>query len=114
MNKRENLLKIIFIRLVYFIIILIVLYYTFFIIYTLLNPNKTPSLFGFKTFSIISGSMAPEINIGDLIIVRKDENMKYSVGDIVSFRNNEDVITHRIVEIKRNYLKAILFLNIRI
>lgn len=99
-RKKNNLIKVICIRLIYLIIISIVLYDMFFIIYTLLNKNETPSFFGYKTFSIISGSMEPSINVGDLIIVQKNEDMKYIVNDIVTFKRDDDIVTHRIIKIR--------------
>jgi len=105
-RRKNNILKIIIIRLIYLITILVVLYDLYFITYAILNPNETPVFLGFKTFSIISGSMAPEINIGDLIIVKKDENMEYKANEIVSFKQDEDIITHRIVKIRKEKEKV--------
>lgn len=60
------------------------------------NPNKTPSFFGKKAFVIISGSMIPEIQIGDIAIVNNTDLC--DVGDIIAFRRNSTVIVHRIVK----------------
>lgn len=60
-----------------------------------------PNLFGYTFFEIISGSMSPTIEKGDMIIVKLDT--EYNVGDIISFKDNDSVITHRIVEKNDNY-----------
>ena len=31
---------------------------------SLIYPDKTPDIFGYKTFVVVSGSMEPEINVG--------------------------------------------------
>jgi len=54
-----------------------------------------PLVMGFGNAVIISGSMEPNINIGDMVIVRRQND--YEVGDIVAYRSNTP-ITHRIVE----------------
>ena len=60
------------------------------------NPNKTPNLFGKKAFIIISGSMIPEIQIGDVAIVNDTDAVK--IGDVIAFRRESTVIVHRIVK----------------
>ncbi len=58
------------------------------------------NIFGYAFFEVISGSMSPAIEKWDIIIVDLDAD--YEVGDIVSFKNGDSFITHRIVEIKDN------------
>jgi signal peptidase I len=54
----------------------------------------------YKLMVVTSGSMVPVFYPGDLIcIVRMDPN-KAKVGDIVIFKTDEGVLTHRIVAIK--------------
>lgn len=81
----------------YIIIIAMVAFNILFVLKAIKNPNKTPDLFGIKTFVIISGSMEPNINIGDMVIV-KIADEPYKVGDIIAFREGNTVIVHRIVE----------------
>ena len=52
--------------------------------------------FGYSTFEVQTGSMAPTINANDLIIVKKDNSPK--VKDIITYKNGNDFITHRVVE----------------
>jgi signal peptidase len=54
----------------------------------------------YKLMIVTSGSMVPVFRPGDLIcIVRMNPN-EAKVGDIVTFKTDEGVLTHRIVEIK--------------
>lgn len=59
--------------------------------------EKTPSIFGYKNFIVLSGSMEPVFNIGDLVFVKKDNDIKEK--DIIAFRIDNGIITHRVIEI---------------
>ena len=64
------------------------------------NPNNVPSIFGYKPFIVLSGSMETEINTGDLAIVKNIDANNLKENDIIAFRDNENhVVTHRIVKI---------------
>ncbi len=58
-------------------------------------------LMGYQVFTIISGSMEPEYNVGDLIYVKKVDPQNIKVGDDITFILNEDLViaTHRVVRI---------------
>ena len=63
--------------------------------------SKSDSIFkavGFRTYSILSGSMEPEINTGDLAIVKSVDAEDVKVGDIITFKYEGKVVTHRVVE----------------
>ena len=68
------------------------------------NSNQVASLAGFTPLSVVSDSMAPTFNAGDLIIIRKCDPATLNQGDIVTFHtiiNNEFALnTHRIAEIQ--------------
>ena len=56
----------------------------------------------FNGYIIASQSMVPTIQINDAIVVKRENNDKYKVGDIISFFSSEYdangmIITHRVV-----------------
>lgn len=56
----------------------------------------------FNGYVIVSPSMVPTININDAIVVKRENNDQYNLGDIISFFSTEYdlngmVITHRVV-----------------
>lgn len=57
---------------------------------------KNPTLFGFSSAIVITGSMEGTIDIYDMIIVQN--KAEYFVGDIISYRENTSTVTHRITE----------------
>lgn len=62
---------------------------------TVISSNL--GLFGFKSFTVQSGSMEPLIPTGSTIYTFKNQNI-YK-GDIISFERNGINITHRVVEV---------------
>jgi len=54
------------------------------------------SVFGYRTFKVGSGSMEPTLKVNDLILVKKQNN--YNVKDIITFKIDDEYITHRLVE----------------
>lgn len=100
-SKRKNIeikTKKILNFIIYFILIIIMTYNISLIFQSILNPNKTPSFLGIKTYVIISGSMEPNINIGDIVITKESEE-ELQIGDVISYRRGQSVITHRITNI---------------
>ncbi len=57
--------------------------------------------FGYTTFNITSGSMEPTIYIDDYVFVKLN-NKNIKKGDIITFKKNNTIITHRIVSIDKN------------
>ncbi len=59
--------------------------------------NPMPNLFGYVGGTIVSGSMIPNINIGDYVIAKVDGN--YEVNDVVMFKRETSYIAHRVIKI---------------
>lgn len=61
-----------------------------------------PTLFGFESLIVASGSMGRTLPIGSVALTRAVEAKAVSVGDVVSFRHRGDseTVTHRVVAIK--------------
>ena len=99
-RKIENRIRSILYSIIYIILITIMIYNISLIAQSVLKPNKTPSFLGIKTYVIISGSMEPNIEIGDIVVVKAEENL--DIGDVISYRKGQSVITHRITQINKN------------
>ena len=98
-KTRENIKYILF-KVLYIIIIPIILYDILIIASSIINPYKTPSFFGIKTFTIISGSMMPTINVDDVVIVKEINPWEIQIDDIVSFKTDNEIVTHRVINIE--------------
>ena len=63
------------------------------------NENVVPSVFGYRPFFVLSGSMEKEIHKGDLIITKIIEPSTLNINDIIAFRDEENTVTtHRIID----------------
>lgn len=56
---------------------------------------KAPTVFGFSSAVVLTGSMSGTIESDDLVITHKQNN--YRVGDIVMYQTDGTPVTHRIV-----------------
>ena len=68
----------------------------------------------FNGYIIVSQSMVPTINVNDGIVVKRVDNDKYQVGDIVSYVTNDSrfrgaVVTHRIVTKENNTASSSIY-----
>ena len=57
--------------------------------------NDRSSFFGYSLFEVQSGSMSPAIEKGDWIVVKYANDIE--LGDIVTYKEGENYITHRVV-----------------
>ncbi|OGO79224.1 MAG: signal peptidase I [Clostridiales bacterium GWB2_37_7] len=79
------------------IVILIAVSYIFNLYQVRKNPETMPGTFGFIPLTVLSGSMSPAIETGDMIVISSvKENLK--VGDIITYDAGDFLITHRIIE----------------
>ena len=56
-----------------------------------------PGLFGIRPYVVYSGSMEPGIPTGAVVFSR-EEDFSPKEGDIITFRVNDTVVTHRVIE----------------
>jgi signal peptidase len=49
---------------------------------------------------IVTGSMTPTIDVGDMVIAKKVDARAVRVGDIVQYRRDKMVINHRVIDIQ--------------
>ena len=66
--------------------------------------NPMPMPFGYGWAVVLSGSMEPSIQVGDLIIV--SENAPYAVGDTVVYQNGSMLVVHRVTAIDGDMITA--------
>ena len=98
-KDRHSKIRKIIITIVYILLIPMLTYNISLIIQSIVKPNETPSFFGIKMYVIISGSMKPELEIGDVVIVKDVDAKELKEGDIISFRKGQTVVTHRITQV---------------
>lgn len=88
-------------KIIILIIVTLMLANTFFIYNLIFEKSILTKIFGFGILIVNSGSMNPEISVGELIIIKEKDS--YKVGDIVTISvDNEYLVTHRIIDVKDN------------
>lgn len=70
------------------------------------GTNKT-SVFGYRCYEVLTSSMSPEYNPGDLIIVKNTDAKDIKVNDVITFNPSKNsssyYLTHRVIEKIDNY-----------
>lgn len=93
-NRMNNVKKILY-------VILIILIYNIILVgISYISRQDFNGIFGYKAYNITTNSMEPNINKGDIILIKKPKKEeKIKIGDLISFKNDGQIITHRIVDI---------------
>ena len=60
---------------------------------------------GMTLYVVLSGSMNPTIETGSIVVVDTKEK-DYMIGDIITFQIEEQLVTHRIVEMEQGIIKT--------
>ena len=84
--------------------IILILYVVFICVQRLSGNN---SVFGFRLFTVATGSMKGVYNVNDVIAVKDFDNKKLKVGDDIAFVGNRGglenkLVTHRIIKIEED------------
>ncbi len=70
------------------------------LILSIFSYNHT-SLFGFRIYKVMTGSMEPTIKISDTILIKKSNN--YKKNDIVTYKDSSnEYVTHRIISVNND------------
>lgn len=64
-----------------------------------LEPITSKFNFGIRAFNILSGSMEPNISPGDMILVRHIKPKNIKVDDIITFKVDNNYVTHRVIKV---------------
>lgn len=85
------------------IIFLVLICYLAFIIIQRVSGNQ--SVFGYRLFSVATGSMVPDYNIDDVLAIKDVNPDELKVGDDITYLGNKQdvngrIVTHRIISIE--------------
>lgn len=93
-NVLGVILCVIFIPIIIINVVMIVRSYT--------DTDSIPSVFGYSPVIVLSGSMSPEFEAGDMILIKKTDPETLKVGDVICYLEEEVAVTHRIIEIQND------------
>lgn len=80
----------------YYIVVALVILFIFNNIIS--RSDKIFDVVGFRSYTVLTGSMEPGIMPGDLVIVKSVDTKKLEKSDIITFKYEGTTVTHRIVE----------------
>ena len=95
LNKKTKL-----VRTIIYALIIVAIYNILIVSITSILNKTGRSMFGYRAYIITTDSMKPNISQGDIIIIKETEEEKLKIDDIITFRKNNKLITHRIIEIE--------------
>ena len=101
--KENKVLKIIG-NILYVLLFIIVLLMLVVVILQRVSDNSI-SLGGYRLFTVATGSMEPEYNVGDILLSKQVDINEIKVGDDVVYRGEEGsfkdkIVTHRVISIR--------------
>ena len=74
-----------------------------------LNNSPGKSLFGYRYYTVLTGSMSPSYEVGDVVFVHIEKSDNIKEGDVITFNPSNDseaYLTHRVTEKLENYKGA--------
>lgn len=85
------------------ILLLFILIITLIIVYNIVQVNffnkEYYNFFGYTFFKVATGSMSGSIEIGDIVIAKLG-NQNINVNDVIVYKQDDYIITHRIIEME--------------
>lgn len=102
MSKKLQKIGTICLNLILIIVIIITLIFAVAFVQMKKNNAKYVNIFGYTIMQVITGSMSDTINIKDVIIVEITKQV--NKNDIITYEEGDNLITHRIVDIKGNLI----------
>lgn len=81
---------------------IVVIFAATYVVQTRVMKKDYANIFGYTGFEVITGSMSGTIEIGDVVIVKIDDSIEEN--DIIVYRQEDDFITHRVVNINGDTL----------
>lgn len=104
MLKIVNKIFQIFIDFLVFIVTILILFSLYKLVSIKVLHKPYANTFGYSIFEIATGSMEPTLNVKDLIIIKITKDV--SVNDIVTYIEEDNLITHRVISINGDNLTA--------
>lgn len=96
-NRKKKIIRIITTPVVALILLLAI--YTGY--FKFIKKSNNISFFGYKQYIVMTGSMQPSYNIGDLIFEKEIAKEDIKLNDVITYslENGQDTVTHRVIDI---------------
>jgi len=85
------------------VLVLVMAILVFFTVGSRISPDGVPKFADYRLMVVLSGSMSPVFEAGDVIAVSgQKKQTEYQKGDVITFKDPEDtkrIVTHRVAEV---------------
>ena len=110
--KNNKIIKILFKTVKIFFFMFIILFML--TVYLQRFSNNEFSLFSYRIFNVVTASMEPKYNVGDVLLSKEVDPSTIKVGDAISYRGRTGdvygkIITHQVINIEQNTRGEYLF-----
>ena len=103
-NKILKTLKKIIVNLIIFVLAIIAIIVIWGFVQLNVQKKEYIDIFGYSIFSTETGSMAPTIEKGDIVIIKIGDEIREK--DIITYKKENEFITHRIEKIEEDSIIA--------
>ncbi len=83
---------------VFAVLLALILAFTVYkLIFSVIVPNKMPTVFGYSSSLVVSGSMEPTYSTGDMVVCKAQND--YEINDVIIYYDESDgiFVLHRII-----------------
>ncbi len=85
------------------VLLFLLVFWVFFEVFNAKRQGRVPTFFGYSFSVVVTGSMEPDIHVGELLIVRETDMETIEVGDDILFVSQSGIVAgqhvvHRVVE----------------
>lgn len=94
-NFKKSILK--FLKIIIFSIVIIIVYNIFLVLLSASADKETSNIFGYSAYIITTDSMKPTLNVSDVVIIKKVNAKTLKKDDVITFKKESKIITHRII-----------------
>jgi signal peptidase len=94
-----------FLNIVTTMLLLLMIVLVFFTISGKLSGDGTSKIGSYQMMVVLSGSMSPAFEAGDVIVISRVEKPEFNKGEVITFKDPEDpkkIITHRITDVVKD------------
>lgn len=99
-NNRDKIKKV-FEIIIMPVVIVLILFSCYVGYLKFIKKSDDINILGFRQYIVLTGSMEPNYNVGDIIVIKEKPENQIAVGDVVNYTtsSNGKTVTHRVIEI---------------
>lgn len=76
--------------------------------------NNTKTILGYRIFTVVTESMVPKYEVGDVLLVKEKEINQIQVGEDVAYLGKagsfaDKIVTHQVIDIEKNEAGKLIF-----